>query len=358
VQRAELAPGDTLVLERELLLLVTRRPLTLPAAGPGVAATFAFGAPDAHGLVGESPAAWTLRERLAFAARADAHVLLHGASGTGKELAAAAIHRLSARAGRPFVARNAATFPDGLIDAELFGNVKNYPNPGMAERPGLVGEADGGTLFLDEIGELPAALQAHLLRVLDSGGEYQRLGDARPRRADVRVVAATNRDPGELKHDLAARLAVRVELPPLDARRDDVPLLVRHLARRAAAKLGVPEPELDVRLVEALVRHRYRLHARELEQILWSALAESGHAGRVLLTEGVQRVLAAGNGERDAAGAGPAREPTKQEIVAALAASGGSVSRAAKALAVKSRYALYRLMKKHGIAAGDDGAEE
>ena len=134
-------------------------------------------------------------------------MLVRGESGTGKELCAAAIHGLSARGARPLVARNAATFPAGLVDAELFGNAKNYPNPGTAERDGLIGEADGTTLFLDEIGELPAAPQAHLLRVLDRNGEYQRLGDSRPRCADLRVVAATDRAVSELKHDFAARRA-------------------------------------------------------------------------------------------------------------------------------------------------------
>src|SRR5256885_12859655 len=104
------------------------------------------------------------------------------------------------------VSRNAATFPAGLIDVELFGNVANYPNHGMPERPGVVGEADGSTLFLDEIGELPTELQSHLLRFLDERGEYTRLGDARRRTSDVRVVAATNRALEDLKHDLAARL--------------------------------------------------------------------------------------------------------------------------------------------------------
>ena len=128
-----------------------------------------------------------------------------------------------------------ATLPAGLIDAELFGNVANYPNAGMAERPGLIGEADGSTLFLDEIGELPDALQTHLLRVLDDGGEYQRLGDARRRHADLRLIAATNRPVRQLKHDLAARLRLRVHLPGLNERPEDVPLLARFLLQRAAA---------------------------------------------------------------------------------------------------------------------------
>src|SRR5690348_15490748 len=132
-------------------------------------------------------------------ARRPGHVLLTGASGTGKELAARAIHALSKRSGQRLVARNAATLPESLIDAELFGNAKNYPNPGMAERAGLVGQADGSTLFLDEIAELPSSSQAHLLRVLDDG-EYHRLGDGLARRSDFRLVAATNRDVSSLKH--------------------------------------------------------------------------------------------------------------------------------------------------------------
>src|SRR5262249_66785 len=162
-----------------------------------------------------TPLAWALRDTVAFAARAEGHVLVRGESGSGKELCATAIHRLSTRGERALVARNAATFPAGLVDAELFGNAKNHPNPGTAEREGegLVGEGDGGTLFLDEIGELPAALQAHLLRVLDRNGEYQRLGESRVRRADLRVVAATNRGVAELKHDFAARFTLAVEIP-------------------------------------------------------------------------------------------------------------------------------------------------
>ncbi len=120
---------------------------------------------------------------LAFAAQSSHHVLVQGDSGSGKELAARAIHALSSRQRGPFVTRNAATLPEGLVDAELFGTVRGYPHAGSPERRGVIGEADGGTLFLDEIGELRHDLQAHLLRVLDHGGEYQRLGDARTRRS-------------------------------------------------------------------------------------------------------------------------------------------------------------------------------
>ena len=305
VDRTEVSAGDTIELERELLFVVTRRARAMPALRAYPAgASFAFGEADPFGFVGESPAMWQLRERLAFAAKSGAPTLLHGESGTGKELAARALHALSARAARPFVSRNAATLPEGLVDAELFGNVKNYPNPGMNERAGLLGEAEGGTLFVDEIGEISTNLQAHLLRVLDRDGEYQRLGDARARRADVRFVAATNRDLEELKHDLAARFTARVELPSLADRREDVPLLARHTLRGAGA------PALDVTLVERLVRHRYRHHARELDRILWQALADL-EGDRVALSPAVSRLLDVDEREED----GPSREgaePTRE----------------------------------------------
>ncbi len=130
-------PGDVLELCGHYLLVFTERPASVAEPAPWPA--FAFGEADAHGIVGESPAAWKLRAEIAFAARSTPHVLVRGPSGTGKELCAAAIHALSPRARGPLVTRSAATFPPGLLDAELFGNMRNYPNPGMPERPGLVG---------------------------------------------------------------------------------------------------------------------------------------------------------------------------------------------------------------------------
>ena len=188
VTEGQLGDGDTLTLQDQLVLLCVRRPLTIaPTQSYPKGRAGRFGAPDADGIVGESPAMWKLRDDIAFLSRADGHVLVLGESGVGKEITAHAIHGLCERASNPIVARSAATIPDTLIDAELFGNVGNYPNPGMQDRPGLIGEADGSTLFLDEIGELPPPLQARLLRVLDSEGEYSRLGEARSRKADIRL---------------------------------------------------------------------------------------------------------------------------------------------------------------------------
>ncbi len=270
--------GDVVELVGHYVFLVTTRPVTLGDAFDWPA--FPFGEPDSLGIVGESPAAWKLRANLAFAAMTNAHVLVHGASGTGKEICAAAIHALSPRARRAFIARNAATFPPGLVDAELFGNAKNYPNAGMPERPGLVGAADGGTLFLDEIGEVPPEVQARLLRLLDSG-EYHRLGETHARRANVRLVCATNRPLSALKHNLVPRLKVHIETPSLEARREDIPLLVRHLlltnpAAAAFVREG-PRREVDVAasLVVKLLRERYPTNIRELEQRLVRALRVS-----------------------------------------------------------------------------------
>jgi len=351
VEQALLDVGDTLLLHGQLLLLCVARPTVMPSAKSFPAtARKAFGQPDDLGLIGESPAMWQLRERMAFCARSDRHVLVQGPSGSGKELVGQGVHRLSARAEGPFVSRNAATMPEGLIDAELFGNRRDYPNPGMPERDGLIGEAHGGTLFLDEVGELPAKLQAHLLRVLDAG-EYQRLGDDGSRRADLRLVAATNREVEALKFDFAARFSLTVHTPPLGDRREDIPLLIRHLLQRAA--VSAPDvaqrfidpnghPLISSRLVEALLRHDFRLHVRELDRLLWLAMAAS--TDRLELTAEVEQNLAL----EPTSSLQQAPAPDAESIRASLRETGGNQAAAAKKLGL-SRYAMYRLVKKFDI---------
>ena len=355
--QAELTPGDTLTLERQLVLLYERRAAWVPSLESwSTADDPTWGGPDRFGIVGESEATWALRDRLAFVGRrSKTHVLLTGESGTGKELAARALHGLSDRR-RPLVARNAATLPEGLIDAELFGNVSDYPNPGMRARPGLIGEADGSTLFLDEIGELPEALQAHLLRVLDSG-EYHRLGEARARSVDLRLIAATNRDPESLKHDLAARLTLRVEVPGLGCRRADIALLIAHVLGRIAAddpEMGERffegwngrggRPRVAPELVERLLRHRFTHHVRELETLLWRAMAESSHTFIALGPE-VEASLSVEVTEPRQPG-----DLTPDEIRAALERNDGNQARTWRELGLRNRDVLYRLIKKHGIA--------
>jgi transcriptional regulator of acetoin/glycerol metabolism len=359
--------GDLLSIQNAALYMVAIRPVELPTLSSGTTVEFPFAAPDPFGIVGESEAAWRLREAISFAASTDKHVLIMGESGTGKELAARAVHGLSTRRGQGFVARNAATMPETLLDAELFGNVKNYPNPGMPERPGLIGEADDSTLFLDEIGDLPERCQVHLLRALDSDGEYQRLGEARPRRSSFRLVAATNRPLSSLKHDFLARFTHRVALPGLPDRREDIPLVLAEILRRTGHKYRhiavrffemrageVAEPRLQPDLVARLLQHPFTHHVRELERLVWLAIstAEGDYIG---LTPDVEREL------RDQV------EPPavdldvfdRDTLARALAENGRSPTRAAKALGLKNRFVLHRLLKKHGLTPSndDDGQE-
>jgi len=206
-------------------------------------------------------------------------------------------------------------------------------------------------------------LQAHLLRVLDRGGEYQRLGDARVRRADLRLVAATNRPVSALKHDFAARFPLRIELSGLEQRPEDIPLLAQAMllrAREELARSGAASPiarffgpdgrpRLHPDLVEALLHHRYSLHTRELHRLLWLAMSSS--PGEFLgLSDALRAELTPAAPER---GAEP---PGREVIVAALAAAGGRPSLAAEALGLSSRFVLYRLMKKYGVAGGEEGS--
>lgn len=346
---AEVRPMDVVEVRGVCSFICVERP---PCFEAGQSA-HEFGVADGQGIVGESAVSWELRRRIAFVAGRSAHVLITGASGTGKELVAHAIHRLSARAARPMVARNAATLPPSLIDAELFGNAANYPNAGMSERPGLIGQAQGSTLFLDEIGELGPDLHAHLLRVLD-GGEYQRLGEARTRVADFRFVAATHRDSSSLKQDLAARLGLTIHVPGLDERPEDVPLLARHLIRRMtrqdtelsqryrlAQATSHADPRLSSELAAALTSHQYSTHVRELETLLWRSL-QSSSGGVLECTREVKELL------RPRQPARASGEVSREELREALARHHGVKERAWRELGLSSRHALLRLMKKLG----------
>jgi len=352
-----LALGDCVEVRGQIVFVRIERPRKLTPLRSLPAPAFAFGEADAHGLVGESPVAWTLRDQCAFVAPRDAHVLVLGESGSGKELVAQAIHAASKRGRRPMVARNAATIPAGIVDAELFGNVANYPNPGTPERRGLVGESDGSTLFLDEIGELAEDLQVRLLRVLDERGEYQRLGEARPRSSDLRLIGATNRPLAALKHDVAARFRLRLRVPGLEERREDVPLVARQLLQRIATNDAdirrryfegddAARPRVSAALMRALVRHRYRTHCRELDAILWHSIATSPEDVLDLTAE-VEEDLALA-----APVAGSHRRPgevTADEVRAALERAGGVQEKAWRDLGLANRYVLKRLIAKLGL---------
>jgi DNA-binding NtrC family response regulator len=353
---AIVSAGDVVQIGNQLLLLCARR--TARLYGPPDV-NQAFGEPDAHGFVGESPAIWQLRQELDFVGGRPGHVLIHGESGTGKELAANAVHRASHRIGRvgTLVARNAATFPDTLIDAELFGSAKNFPNPGMPERAGLIGAAHQGTLFLDEFAELPLAQQTRLLRVLDAG-EYQRLGDPTLRHSDVRVVAATNRPLSDLRHDVAARFSFLVHTPNLASRIEDIPLLVRHLLQQVAREdvqlreryfTSDGEAKVGASLLLGLVRAPAVGNVRFLRNVLWRSLAESP-AETLIWPPSVALGRPLPTSERPPADGPPSETSERDRIREVLDRNQGSVDKTWRELGLSSRFALNRLLKKHGIS--------
>jgi DNA-binding NtrC family response regulator len=258
-------------------------------------------------LVGTSGAMRRVQALVGKVARTDLAVLLTGESGTGKEVIAKAIHQHSARRDGPFVTINCGAIPEGLLESELFGHRKGAFTGAHANAPGRLEAAQGGTVFLDEIGELPPALQVKLLRVLEDGS-FTRLGEAEERRADVRFVAATNRDlskmveDGRFREDLYFRLnVVPIHLPPLRERREDIPLLADYFLKDAARRYQRPALRFDKEVFRQFQTYPWPGNVRELkhtverlaviaesDEILPGDLPENltlqtGHAANVLL---------------------------------------------------------------------------
>lgn len=374
--RAEVSHGDVIHLQQQLLLLCVNRPRALPPlCGYPRERLSEFGQPDADGIVGESPATWSLRQRIGQCGPSSGHVLIVGASGTGKELVAQAIHRLSPQKNRALVAENIATIPQNLGTALLFGNRRNFPNPGMEERVGLIGLAEHGTLFLDEIGDMSPEVQPLLLRVMERGGEYTRLGDeAQNRRANVRFIAATNH-PERLRPELRRRFHHEIHIPELNERREDIPILLRHLLRSLAqerpaltAYLRNGEPRIDPRLIEQLTRHSYSTHVSELAFLLQAAAEGCAESALLPLASHVLRRRAAApaahqtantplpsDDSADAVQSAGAVLPSAEQVQQALVRESGNVARAAIRLGL-SRHQLNRLIRRHQLVV-DRGAE-
>ncbi|HVZ75531.1 MAG TPA: sigma-54 dependent transcriptional regulator [Polyangia bacterium] len=241
------------------------------------------------GFIAASPAMRRLRADLARFASSRATVIITGESGTGKEVVARAIHDLSTRAGRPYVAFNCAAVPRELFEGQLFGHRKGAFTGATADQPGTIRAADGGTLFLDEIGELPLDVQPKLLRFLENG-EVSPLGERRPVSVDVRIVAATHRDleslvrQGKFREDLFFRLQViPVRVPPLRERREDVAALARHFARELGPKGRAPVLAPDA--LAALVAHAWPGNVRELRNVIERTLAYTPDAAVVTATD-------------------------------------------------------------------------
>ena len=229
-------------------------------------------------MIGGSSGLRKVMQQVKLVASTDATVLITGESGTGKELVARAIHDQGARSDRTLVKLNCSAVPEGLFESEFFGHVKGAFTGALRDKPGRFEIADGGTLFLDEIGEVPLAMQAKLLRVLQEQ-ELERVGDTRTRKVNVRIIAASNRDlkkeidQGRFREDLFYRLSVfPIEVPPLRDRRDDIGALVVHFVRQSARRLNRPEPQVSKSALDQLESYSWPGNVRELQNIVERAV--------------------------------------------------------------------------------------
>lgn len=306
-------------------------------------------------IVAESAAMQAALDVLAKVAPHRTTVLITGPSGTGKEVLARELHRLSPRGTAPFVAVNCAAIPDALLESELFGHVRGAFTGAVGDHAGLFEQAAGGTLLLDEIGDLPMPLQVKLLRALQDG-EIRRVGDRTVRRVDVRVVAATARDlesavrDGGFREDLYYRLnVVSIRVPSLAERPEDVPPLIRHLLARHARRLAAPVPHVEPDAMRALLDHPWPGNVRELENALERAmvLAQAGVVRRADLPPavvGVERGGAPIGATSEKLSLKRATEAAEESAIrAALERTGGNRRAAAQALGISVRALFYKL---------------
>ena len=306
-------------------------------------------------LVGTSPQMARVKEVVERVAESDSPVLIEGESGTGKELVASAIHRRSARAKRPFVPVNCGAIPGELMESEFFGHVRGAFSGAVADALGLFRSAHGGTLFLDEVGDLPQALQAKLLRVLEDK-EIRPVGSTKTHAVDVRIVAATNKDlesavqSGRFRQDLFYRLnVVRIALPPLRERKAEIPALVSHFLRQFNERFHRDVRGIAPEALAALEAYDFPGNVRELENILERAYALGA---RHEITPADLPTLAPAAAPAVAArGEGlPTLDQAERELIAAsLRRFGKDKEQAARALGLTVR-TFYRRLKKFGLS--------
>ena len=300
-------------------------------------------------ILGHSPAMRRVMEEVHLVAGADSTVLIYGETGTGKELVARALHAQSARRERPFIKLNCSAIPSGLLESELFGHEKGAFTGAVLSKDGRFQVADGGTLLLDEIGDLPLELQPKLLRVLQEQ-EFERVGGTRTVRVNVRIIAATNRDLGQMvveqhfRSDLFYRLnVIPLAIPPLRERREDIPVLVRHFARKYAERSNTRIRSISEHTMARLIDHSWPGNVRELENVIERAV--------ILSPDDQLRVSLADTLARPSPGLLTLAEMERQHIVRALQETmwtiGGPNGAAAK-LGVK-RTSLQYKMQRLGI---------
>ena len=291
-------------------------------------------------------------------AAGDITVLIQGETGTGKELVARSIHDNSPRKTDPFVAVNCAAIPDGLIESELFGHEHGAFTGAIAQRIGQFEQANTGTLFLDEIGDMPPALQAKLLRVLQER-EFQRIGGTSTISIDIRVLTATHRNladtakKNDFRSDLYHRLAAfQIVIPPLRERREDIPILAKHFLKRYAATAEKSIRDISTDALQMLRQHDFPGNVRELENVIERAVlyetTDLLQPESLLLHQTRGGSQPATSSPTDATDILTLKEAERRAIIQALKATGGNISAAAQALGI-GRNTLYRKLEEHNL---------
>jgi PAS domain S-box-containing protein len=309
-------------------------------------------------IVGRSRAFRRIFALLPDIAESDATVLIEGPSGSGKELLARAVHNLSPRRNRPYVVVNCGTLPTALFESELFGYVQGAFTDAKRDKPGRITLAEGGTIVFDEVADLPPATQVKLLRVLQER-EYEPLGGLKTAHANVRVVASTNKrlaelvSDGRFRDDLYFRLSVvRLTVPPLRERREDIPYLVEHFVQRFNAKRGKHIAGLTPAAMEVLMRHDFPGNVRELENVIEYGFVLC-HNRLIDVSHLPEELQPSRHEAREAQSAGSSLQWAEADAIrAAVARADGVLGKAAEELGI-NRTTLWRKMRRYGLAATD-----